>query len=241
MKKVYLEFKIAGTCTCSSPWVNVIARNPNYCLFCYFLCLLFCCYWWFLLGFSLCFVLFVFSFFFSFQKLGLGIVNKFVYPPPPHSLESFSVWEKGGNFGLFTFSQGRSSISMWSQGGKYRQLNCQQVEQQCNRKSSLPSMKRFSALSIVLLALSSLIVILLTVLKKGVPVVASVDSDPERLNVDSSVLRSLLWYTDTSADGWRNGSGYSLFGNDSDSDADVCYFMIKFYLIYFKINFYQLN
>lgn len=81
-------------------------------------------------------------------------------------------------------------------------------------------MKRFSPVSIVLLALSSLIVILLTVLKKGVPVVASVDSDPERLNVDSSVLRSLLWYTDTSADGWRNGSGYSLFGNDSDSDAD---------------------
>lgn len=81
-------------------------------------------------------------------------------------------------------------------------------------------MKRFSPLSIVLLALSSLIVILLTVLKKGVPIVASVDSDPERLNVDSSVLRSLLWYTDTSADGWRNGSGYSLFGNDSDSDAD---------------------
>lgn len=81
-------------------------------------------------------------------------------------------------------------------------------------------MKRFSPVSIVLLALSSLIVILLTVLKKGVPVVASVDSDPERLDVDSSVLRSLLWYTDTSADGWRNGSGYSLFGNDSDSDAD---------------------
>lgn len=101
-------------------------------------------------------------------------------------------------------------------------------------------MKRFSPVSIVLLALSSLIVILLTVLKKGVPVVASVDSDPERLNVDSSVLRSLLWYTDTSADGWRNGPGYSLFGNDSDSDADVCYFMIKCYLIYFKINFYQL-
>lgn len=102
-------------------------------------------------------------------------------------------------------------------------------------------MKRFSPLSIVLLALSSLIVILLTVLKKGVPIVASVDSDPERLNVDSSVLRSLLWYPDTGADGWRNGSGYSLFGNDSDSDADVCYFMIKFYLICFKINFYQLN
>lgn len=101
-------------------------------------------------------------------------------------------------------------------------------------------MKRFSPVSIVLLALSSLIVILLTVLKKGVPIVASVDSDPERLNVDSSVLRSLLWYTDTGADEWRNGSGYSLFGNDSDSDADVCYFMIKFYLIYFKINFYQL-
>lgn len=102
-------------------------------------------------------------------------------------------------------------------------------------------MKRFSPVSIVLLALSSLIVILLTVLKKGVPIVAYVDSDPERLNVDSSVLRSLLWYTDTGADEWRNGSGYSLFGNDSDSDADVCYFMIKFYLIYFKINFYQLN
>lgn len=81
-------------------------------------------------------------------------------------------------------------------------------------------MKRFSPLSIALLALSSLIVILLTVLKKGVPIVASVDSDPERLNVDSSVLRSLLWYTDTSADGWRYGSGYSMFGNDSDSDAD---------------------
>lgn len=90
-------------------------------------------------------------------------------------------------------------------------------------------MKRFSPLSIVLLALLSLIVVLLTVLKKGVPVVASVDSDPERLNVDSSVLRALLWYT--GADGWTNGSGYSLFGNDSDSDADVCYFdEILFYL-----------
>lgn len=81
-------------------------------------------------------------------------------------------------------------------------------------------MKRFSPLSIVLLALLSLIVVLLTVLKKGVPVVASVDSDPERLNVDSSVLRALLWYSDTGADGWTNDSGYSLFGNDSDSDAD---------------------
>lgn len=81
-------------------------------------------------------------------------------------------------------------------------------------------MKRFSPLSIVLLALLSLIVVLLTVLKKGVPVVASVDSDPERLNVDSSVLRALLWYSDTGPDGWTNGSGYSLFGNDSDSDAD---------------------
>lgn len=92
-------------------------------------------------------------------------------------------------------------------------------------------MKRFSPLSIVLLALSSLIVVLLTVLKKGVPVVASVDSDPERLNVDSSVLRALLWYSDTGPDGWTNGSGYSLFGNDSDSDADVCYFdEILFYL-----------
>lgn len=92
-------------------------------------------------------------------------------------------------------------------------------------------MKRFSPLSIVLLALSSLIVVLLTVLKKGVPVVASVDSDPERLNVDSSVLRALLWYSDTGADGWTNDSGYSLFGNDSDSDADVCYFdEILFYL-----------
>lgn len=94
-------------------------------------------------------------------------------------------------------------------------------------------MKRFSPLSIVLLALLSLIVVLLTVLKKGVPVVASasVDSDPERLNVDSSVLRALLWYSDTGADGWTNGSGYSLFGNDSDSDADVCYFdEILFYL-----------
>lgn len=92
-------------------------------------------------------------------------------------------------------------------------------------------MKRFSPLSIVLLALSSLIVVLLTVLKKGVPVVASVDSDPERLNVDSSVLRALLWYSVTGADGWTNGSGYSLFGNDSDSDADVCYFdEILFYL-----------
>lgn len=102
-------------------------------------------------------------------------------------------------------------------------------------------MKRFSPLSIALLALSSLIVILLTVLKKGVPVVASVDSDPERLNVDSSVLRSLLWYTDTSADGWRNGSGYSLFGNDSDSDADVCYFMIKFILFILKLIFISLS
>lgn len=92
-------------------------------------------------------------------------------------------------------------------------------------------MKRFSPLSIVLLALLSLIVVLLTVLKKGVPVVASVDSDPERLNVDSSVLRALLWYSDTGADEWTNGSGYSLFGNDSDSDADVCYFdEILFYL-----------
>lgn len=88
-------------------------------------------------------------------------------------------------------------------------------------------MKRFSPLSIVLLALLSLIVVLLTVLN----VVASVDSDPERLNVDSSVLRALLWYSDTGADGWTNGSGYSLFGNDSDSDADVCYFdEILFYL-----------
>lgn len=92
-------------------------------------------------------------------------------------------------------------------------------------------MKRFSPLSIVLLALSSLIVVLLTVLKKGVPIVASVDSDPERLNVDSSVLRALLWYSDTGADVWTNGSGYSLFGNDSDSEADVCYFdEILFYL-----------
>lgn len=101
-------------------------------------------------------------------------------------------------------------------------------------------MKRFSPLSIALLALSSLIVILLTVLKKGVPIVASVDSDPERLNVDSSVLRSLLWYTDTSADGWRYGSGYSMFGNDSDSDADVCYFMIKFILFILKLIFISL-
>lgn len=74
----------------------------------------------------------------------------------------------------------------------------------------------------ILLALVSGALLLLTVLRKGVPVVvAESNSDPERLNVDSSMLRNLLWYSGTDTDRFGNTSGYSQFGDDADSDADV--------------------
>lgn len=92
-------------------------------------------------------------------------------------------------------------------------------------------MKCFLFLSIVLLVFFSLIVVLLIVLKKGVFVVVFVDFDFECFNVDSFVLWVFLWYSDIGVDGWINGFGYSLFGNDFDLDVDVCYFdKILFYL-----------
>nr|XP_022342297.1 mitochondrial sodium/calcium exchanger protein-like [Crassostrea virginica] len=73
----------------------------------------------------------------------------------------------------------------------------------------------------ILLALVSGALLLLTVLRKDVPVVvAESNSDPERLNVDSSMLRNLLWYSGTDTDRFGNTSGYSQFGDDADSDAD---------------------
>ncbi|XP_061196884.1 mitochondrial sodium/calcium exchanger protein-like [Saccostrea echinata] len=88
-----------------------------------------------------------------------------------------------------------------------------------NKKISRSSPARLATLAILGGAL-----ILLSLIRKGIPLDAASNSDPGHLSRGSSgVLRTLLWHEDSATDGLYSLSVYNQSVGDSDSDADCSY------------------